>query len=158
MKFEDLICPSARPKPVKLIGNLVDTCQVTMAILLDFLTDSADEEASAIKKCSQSMPSLVDVHPLQCAVWRAGYLDCQSPFCAASPVTVEKQVAIIYLGMKGLLKNVPVNKIAEFEELFLLKMEQLHPEALKDLQAGKLSDEATSTMEKLAGELAQQFS
>lgn len=74
-----------------------------------------------------------------------------------SPVTVEKQVAIIYLGTKGLLKDVPVEKVAEFEELFLLKMEQLHPEALKDLQAGKLTDEATGTLTKLAGELAQQF-
>ncbi len=75
-----------------------------------------------------------------------------------SPVAVEKQVAIIYLGMKGLLKEVPVNKVAEFEELYLLKMEQLHPDVLKELQAGKLTDEGTGTMEKLAGELAQQFS
>ncbi len=75
-----------------------------------------------------------------------------------SPVAVEKQVAIIYLGMKGLVKDVPVNKIHEFEELYLLKMEQLHPGVLKELQAGKLTDEGTATMEKLAGELAQQFS
>ena len=75
-----------------------------------------------------------------------------------SPVTVEKQVAIIYLGTKGLLKNVPVDKVHEFEELYLLKLEQLYPDVLKTLQSGKLTDEATSTMEKLAGELAQQFS
>ncbi len=75
-----------------------------------------------------------------------------------SPVSVEKQVAIIYLGTKGLLKTVPVEKVHEFEELYLLKMEQLYPQVLKELQAGKLTDEGTSTMEKLAGELAQQFS
>ncbi|HHM21263.1 MAG TPA: F0F1 ATP synthase subunit alpha [Bacteroidetes bacterium] len=75
-----------------------------------------------------------------------------------SPVPVEKQVAIIYLGTKGLLKDVPVSKVHEFEELYLLKLEQLHPEVLKTLQAGKLTDEATSTMEKLAGELTPQFS
>ncbi|MEO1261681.1 MAG: F0F1 ATP synthase subunit alpha [Bacteroidota bacterium] len=75
-----------------------------------------------------------------------------------SPVTVEKQVAIIYLGTKGLLKNVPVDKVHEFEELYLLKLEQLHPGVLKTLASGKLTDEVTSTMEKLAGELAQQFS
>ncbi len=75
-----------------------------------------------------------------------------------SPVSVEKQVAIIYLGTKGLLKDVPVDKIHEFEELYLLKMEQLYPDVLKTLQQGKLTDEATSTMEKLAGELSQQFS
>ena len=75
-----------------------------------------------------------------------------------SPVAVEKQVAIIYLGTKGLLKDVPVNKVHEFEELFLLKMEQLHGNVLKELQAGKLTDEGTATMDKLAGELARQFS
>ena len=75
-----------------------------------------------------------------------------------SPVSVEKQVAIIYLGTKGLVRDVPVNKIAEFEEIYLLKMEQLHPEALKTIQSGKLTDEVKSIMEKLAGELSQQFS
>ena len=75
-----------------------------------------------------------------------------------SPVSVEKQVAIIYLGTKGLLKDVPVSKVHEFEELYLLKMEQLHPGVLKELQAGKLTDEGTATMDKLAGELARQFS
>ncbi len=75
-----------------------------------------------------------------------------------SPVSVEKQVAIIYLGTKGLLKDVPVNKVKEFEELFLLKLEQLHPETLLSIKSGKLTDEDTATLEKLAGELAVQFS
>lgn len=47
------------PKPVKLIGNLVDTCQVVMAILLDFLTDSTDEKATSLIRFAQTMPSLV---------------------------------------------------------------------------------------------------
>jgi len=75
-----------------------------------------------------------------------------------SPVSVEKQVAIIYLGTKGLLKDVAVEKVAAFEEMFLLKMEQLHPNVLETLKAGKLTDEATGTLEKLAIELAPQFS
>ncbi|MEY3050669.1 MAG: hypothetical protein RLY31_454 [Bacteroidota bacterium] len=74
-----------------------------------------------------------------------------------SPVSVEKQVAIIYLGTQGLLKDVPVTKVREFEEIFLLKLEQLHPEALADFKAGKLSDSALATVTRLAGELAQQY-
>jgi F-type H+-transporting ATPase subunit alpha len=74
-----------------------------------------------------------------------------------SPVSVEKQVAIIYLGTKGLLKDVPVEKVKEFEEMYLLKLEQLHPEVLKTFKSGKLTDEATSTVEKLAAELATQY-
>lgn len=75
-----------------------------------------------------------------------------------SPMTVEKQVAIIYLGTKGLLKNVPVDKVKEFEEIFLLKLEQLHPEVLQSFKAGKLEKESTDVLEKLAGELSRQFS
>lgn len=74
-----------------------------------------------------------------------------------SPVTVEKQVAIIYLGTKGMLMDVPVDKIKEFEEIFLLKLEQLHPEVLDTFRSGKLTDEATGTVEKLAKELVGQF-
>ena len=58
---------------------------------------------------------------------------------------------------KGLLKNVAVEKIKDFEEAFLMELEQKHPEVLKVLKEGNLSDEATSTMEKLAAGLVGQF-
>ncbi len=74
-----------------------------------------------------------------------------------SPVSVEKQVAIIYLGTKGLLKDVPVNKVQEFEQIFLTTLEQRHPEVLETFKAGKLTDEATQALEKLAGELSSQY-
>jgi F-type H+-transporting ATPase subunit alpha len=74
-----------------------------------------------------------------------------------SPVSVEKQVAIIYLGSKGLLKDVPVDKVMEFESLFLTTLEQRHPEALADFQKGKLTDEALKSVTDLAGELTAQY-
>jgi F-type H+-transporting ATPase subunit alpha len=74
-----------------------------------------------------------------------------------APVSVEKQVAIIYLGTKGLLMDVPVEKVKEFEEIFFLKLEQLHPEVLDTFRGGKLTPEATGTVEKLAKELVVQF-
>jgi F-type H+-transporting ATPase subunit alpha len=74
-----------------------------------------------------------------------------------SPVSVEKQVAIIYLGTQGLLRNVPVEKIREFEEIFLLKLEQLHPGVLDNFRAGKLDKEDLQLVEKLAGELSAQY-
>ncbi|MEZ5040482.1 MAG: F0F1 ATP synthase subunit alpha [Saprospiraceae bacterium] len=74
-----------------------------------------------------------------------------------SPSTVEKQVAIIYLGTKGLLRNVPVEKVKEFEEVFLTALELRHPEVLKAFKAGKLNDEDLSTLEKLAGEMTAQY-
>jgi F-type H+-transporting ATPase subunit alpha len=70
-----------------------------------------------------------------------------------SPVTVEKQVAIIYLGTKGLLRNVAVSKIKQFEEDLLNRLENKYPEVLADFKKGNLSDESCSKVEALAKEM-----
>ena len=70
-----------------------------------------------------------------------------------SPMSVEKQVAIIYLGTKGLLRKVAVNKIKQFEEDFLNRLEAKHPEALTDFRNGKLTDESVKKVEALAKEM-----
>ncbi|MEM9822014.1 MAG: F0F1 ATP synthase subunit alpha [Bacteroidota bacterium] len=75
-----------------------------------------------------------------------------------SPVSVEKQVAIIYLGTKGLLRNVPVNEVKNFEETFLTTLEKSHPEVLKTFKSGKLTDEAKSTVEQVAKDLTARYS
>jgi len=75
-----------------------------------------------------------------------------------SPVSVEKQVAIIYLGTKGLLSKVPVKEIKEFEASFLAAMERQHPEELKSLKVGKLTKEAIAALEGLAKEMTARFS
>jgi F-type H+-transporting ATPase subunit alpha len=75
-----------------------------------------------------------------------------------SPMTVEKQVAIIYCGTKGLLNKVPVNRIKEFEEEFLSFMDEKHRDVLDTLKAGKLTDEVTNTIEKVAADLSEKYS
>ena len=74
-----------------------------------------------------------------------------------SPVTVEKQVAIIYLGTKNLMRNVPVNKIREFESEYTTQLEQRHPEVLAALKAGKLDDQVTGVLETVAKELSGRY-
>ncbi len=74
-----------------------------------------------------------------------------------SPLTVGKQVAIIYLGTKGLLKSVPVNDVRKFEEEFLMKMEADHQDVLDALTDGKLTDEITSTITTVGGDIAKNF-
>lgn len=74
-----------------------------------------------------------------------------------SPVTVEKQVAIIYLGTKGLLRNIPVGKIKQFEEDFLNHLSKKAPEALAELKKGNLSDAITSQLEGFAKELEPNY-
>jgi F-type H+-transporting ATPase subunit alpha len=74
-----------------------------------------------------------------------------------SPVTVEKQVAIIYLGSKGLLKEVAIDKVKDFEEMFLTSVEKEAPEALASFKAGKLEEESIMAIENIAAKLAPQF-
>ena len=74
-----------------------------------------------------------------------------------APVPVEEQVAIIYCGTKGLMNSVPVNKVREFEEEFLSYMRNSHAAELAELKAGKLSDNATSTIEKVAADLSAKY-
>ena len=74
-----------------------------------------------------------------------------------SPMTVEKQVAIIYIGTKNLMRSVPVNKIRAFEAEYLQQLEQRHPQTLAALKAGKLDDTITSVLETVAKELSANY-
>lgn len=74
-----------------------------------------------------------------------------------SPLTVEKQVAIIYLGSKGLLKNVAVDKVSAFEDAFLSTVEQKHPDVLANLKKGKLEDEDLKKLEQVAKDIESSF-
>jgi F-type H+-transporting ATPase subunit alpha len=74
-----------------------------------------------------------------------------------APVAVEKQVAIIYLGSKGLLNKVPVEKVRGFEVEFLDYMEAKHRDILDLLKAGKLTDEVTGTLESVAADLTGKY-
>lgn len=75
-----------------------------------------------------------------------------------SPVPVEKQVAIIYLGTNGLLRNVPIEKVKEFEEQFLSTLAQRNPDLLKEFREGKITDESTNFLRSLAAEISKQYS
>jgi len=74
-----------------------------------------------------------------------------------SPMKVEDQVAIIYCGTKGLLMDVPVNKVKEFEVEFLDFMNRNHRSELDALRSGKLSEEAISALEKVAKDLSAKY-
>lgn len=74
-----------------------------------------------------------------------------------SPLPVEKQIAIIFCGTKGLLSNVPVDKVKEFEAEYLDLLHAQHRGVLDQLQAGKLTDEVTTTLEKVCLDLASKY-
>jgi F-type H+-transporting ATPase subunit alpha len=76
---------------------------------------------------------------------------------AASPLRVEQQIAIIYCGTRNLLREVPINKVREFEKDFLDVLERKHTNVLNALKAGQYTDEITNTLEEVAKEVAKKF-
>jgi len=74
-----------------------------------------------------------------------------------SPYPVEKQVAIIYLGTNGLISNVAIKKVQDFEEQFLLEMETKLPEVLAEFKKGNLPEEGVKKMVELAKQISVQF-
>lgn len=71
-----------------------------------------------------------------------------------SPLRVDQQVAIIYLGTKGMLSNIPVNKVTAFEKAYLEMLEAGHKDTLNQLSAGKIDDQITAVLEKVGKEVA----
>ena len=75
-----------------------------------------------------------------------------------SPMPVEKQIAILYCGTHGLLHNVPLDKVNEFERSFLDYMEREHKEdVLQVLKSGVISDDVCKLIEEAAATVAKQF-
>lgn len=76
-----------------------------------------------------------------------------------SPMPVEKQVAILYCGTHGLLKDVPLDKVKEFERSFLEQLEMNHRNDVLDvLKTGVINDEVTQKIEETAAMVAKMFS
>ncbi|MEM0517568.1 MULTISPECIES: F0F1 ATP synthase subunit alpha [Aequorivita] len=73
------------------------------------------------------------------------------------PYTVEDQIAVIYAGSKNLMRNVPVDKIKEFERDYLEMLNVKHRDTLDNLKAGKLTDEAIDVMTTVAAELSAKY-
>lgn len=74
-----------------------------------------------------------------------------------SPVPVEKQIAIIYCGTRGLLRDIPVNRVKEFENDFIEKLEISHRNILDALREGNLNSEVTDTLDRVAAETTIKF-
>ena len=73
------------------------------------------------------------------------------------PYTVENQTAIIYAGSKNLLRNVPVDKVKEFEKDYLEYLNNKNRATLDALKAGKLTDEITDVLEAAAKEVSAKY-
>jgi len=75
-----------------------------------------------------------------------------------APIPIEKQIAIIYCGTMGLLKDVPINKVKSFESEFIELLELKHQDTLDSLSEGILNDDITKVLEKVASDLVIKYS
>jgi F-type H+-transporting ATPase subunit alpha len=74
-----------------------------------------------------------------------------------NPMAVEKQIAIIYCGTKGLLNKIPVKKVIEFQSDYLTVLESEYASTLAELKKGKYTDEITTVLETVAKQVAGKF-
>ena len=73
------------------------------------------------------------------------------------PFKVEDQVAIIYAGSKNLLRDISVDRVKEFESEYIRILNDKHSKILSTIKQGKLTDEVTSTLEKVCADLVSKF-
>ena len=73
------------------------------------------------------------------------------------PFTVQDQVAIIFAGSKNLLRNVPVEKVKEFEQKYIEFLNTKHKKTMETIKAGKLTDEVGDVLTKVAEELSSTY-
>jgi F-type H+-transporting ATPase subunit alpha len=74
-----------------------------------------------------------------------------------APYSVEKQVAMIYLGTNNLIREVPVKNVKAFEEAFLREMEMKLPNVLAEFKKGNLPEDGINKMVKLVQDIIPQF-
>lgn len=74
------------------------------------------------------------------------------------PMLVEEEVAVIYCGVKGLLQNVPMDKVAEFEKQFIQMLHAKHQaDVLDKIREGQLTEEIEAKITAVANEIASRY-
>jgi ATP synthase F1, alpha subunit len=74
-----------------------------------------------------------------------------------SPMPVGEQIAILYCGVHGLMRDVPVDQVRLCQDQFLDTMRTTHADVINDLAAGKLEDTSIKVIEEVMGNIAGQF-
>lgn len=73
------------------------------------------------------------------------------------PLPVEEQVALIYCGTKGLLRDIPVEKVAEFEMEFVEHLKLAHKDVLAEIAKGVFNEEIEEKLRTVAGDICLRF-
>ena len=74
-----------------------------------------------------------------------------------TPLPIERQIAIIFCGTRNLLRQVPINRIAEFEKEYLTYLDTHHQPVMEELRKGTLSDDGSKVLETVAKDIASHY-
>lgn len=74
-----------------------------------------------------------------------------------APLPVESQVAIVYAGTENLMRNVPLNKIKEFQHEYIEFLRSKHPDTMAAIKSGKIDNDITSVLKQAANDLASKY-
>jgi F-type H+-transporting ATPase subunit alpha len=76
----------------------------------------------------------------------------------SSPMRVEEEIAIIYCGVNNLMRNIPLNMVAEFEKNFISQLNNRYPEVMNRIKQGQYDDEITNVLKQVAAEISDSMS
>ncbi|UHO40028.1 F0F1 ATP synthase subunit alpha [Chryseobacterium capnotolerans] len=74
-----------------------------------------------------------------------------------APLPVDSQVAIVYAGTENLMRNVPLNKIKEFQHEYIEFLRSKHPDTMAAIKSGKIDNDITSVLKQAANDLASKY-
>ena len=132
---------NAQIKPMKKIAGTLKLDQAQFRELEAFSKFGSDLDAATMRVLDKGRKNVEILKQQQYA-----------------PMKVEYQIAIIYCGVKELLRDVPVEKVKLFERDFLELMEMQYRSTLDQLKAGILTDNEIGVIEKAAAEVAERYS
>jgi F-type H+/Na+-transporting ATPase subunit alpha len=131
---------SAQIKPMKKVAGTLKLDQAQFRELEAFAKFGSDLDAATM--------SVINKGRRNVEILKQG---------VSAPVSVEKQVAIIYCGTKGLLNKIPVNKVKAFEVDFHEYMENKHSDVLEQIRSGVWTDAQSSAIEQSAKEVSAKY-
>jgi F-type H+-transporting ATPase subunit alpha len=131
---------NAQIKPMKKVAGTLKLDQAQYRELEAFSKFGSDMDAATMMSLDKGRKNVELLKQLQ-----------------YQPMDVAKQVAIIYCGTNGLLRDVPIDKVKEFEHNYLENLELRHKAVLNNIAEGNLDDESAKILAKVAEEISYRY-
>ena len=68
---------------------------------------------------------------------------------------VEEEVAMIFCGVNNLMRNIPLDRISEFEKKYISTLNNSNADIMSKIKQGQLDDEITAVLRNVAAEISE---